>query len=153
MSTARQVGFVLAKPQDWDGWLQTIQRQAMKNGINVWDMIDPSQDVPQAEPKEPERPVREAAESMEIYALRRSNYKDKMAAYEKKIAVLDSITTYIQEHISIPMHTFIMGQMTAYDMLRALRRRLAPTDEAREWDIEQRYKNVLKPPKDQDIHK
>ena len=60
----------------------------------------------------------------------------------RTLDALNSLRKHIITTIAADNHIYIMGQSTIYQILRELKKRLAPTDYAREMEVVERYNRV-----------
>ena len=88
----------------------------------------------------------------EAYKARKDIYKTKLAKYERQEKAFGDLITFIQETIAAHNVVFIQKEDPhPWNILQALKRRLAPSDEARNLEIEQRYHKLCKGPGSQNI--
>jgi hypothetical protein len=126
--------------------------------------VDPSKDkdslpilrepsVPMAKDVNPEAATISALsdDEKEELKLLRFNYKHKLSVYERQDAALASLRTYIQETISRTFLPYTFKGDTVYDILVALKKRVAPTDKARKIELTQRYQKLKKAPHGQNV--
>lgn len=150
----------LIKPADWDLWLSFVKTRA--NYLDVWHLVNP--DLPEkpeiiAKPTLPIPPVPVPGQTLteaqkSDYTFLNSIYKNSLKEYEKQRNALGDIVSFIQETISTTNAVHIEHAGTnPWDILVALKKKLAPTDDAREIFIEAEYARVCKGPKNQDIDK
>ena len=127
-------------------------------------MIDPSQNTkPQCleEPAEPDttdllkdQSAAEIQIAFNKYQAYKEVYKIQLAKYEKQKRSLTDIISYIQETIAVQNVVYIeRAEAHLYSILRALKQRLAPSDSARTYEIEQLYRKLCIGPASQNIEK
>ncbi|KAK9427166.1 hypothetical protein V1505DRAFT_389053, partial [Lipomyces doorenjongii] len=158
MATAtRSSQIILAGPGDWDEWMIVIKTQATTNGI--WEYIDPEkapQDVAKLlDPKKPSiNAVNESADNImdlddsEIsrYSILQKDYAYDRERYRESKKALDDLSKHILATISRSYLLHVEDKATVYDMLRALRKRIAPTDMARKIEAKTKYRQALRSP-------
>src|SRR5438876_1822627 len=136
---ALPVTIVLASPSDWDEWLAIVKSKALTS--EIWQFINPATDKEQLPTlKEPTMPTSmtvnpakspyaelDVTKMMQFKALL-AEYKCRVSKYDQQATALRGMCTFIQGTISRNYFTFMMSCDTAYDMLVALKRRVAPTN-------------------------
>jgi len=160
---AQRVSVILSRPTDWDEWIEIVKTKAMGN--KIWEYVDPSTlkdnlsilnepTIPRAGDVNPQKPTVDKLDANELEELKllRYDYKRQIAAYERKDAALGSLRSFIQETISRAYLPYTFKCDTPYDMLTALKTRVAPTDQARKMELIKRYRKLVKAPKSQDIY-
>ena len=155
MSTKK---IILSKTADWDAWFSFVRSRATNNGI--WDLIDPDLDEKPDSltmPYKPEfvMPVDDLDFNIIAYnafKARKDLYKTDLALYEQQRKSFGDIITFIQETIAAHNVIFIQKEEPhLWNHLRALKRRLAPSDNVRCLQIEQKYHQLCKGPGTQDM--
>ncbi len=136
-----KITVILDSPRDWDEWLFLVKSRARENDILPYIDIDSTHDPSiLLEPSDPEsKDVNNTATSVinlnrderEIYGLLRDEYRVKQAKYEKKRAALNNLRRFITEIITRMNLAFIIDLEIVYEIIHALKKRLAPTDRAR----------------------
>ena len=129
----------------------------MAIGGEVWEFIN--LDLPQ-QPIEPTRPVaplaRDASTSSpphttlatltsderEVYKLLYNEYKDNLSLVKQQIESLRQIRNHIVTSISKDNITYLKDKATIYDMLVTLKKRLAPTNNARKIEVTTKYSKL-----------
>jgi hypothetical protein len=114
--------------------------------------------------EEPEMPLVSAVNNvaMTIYDLRASNeqklhqmavreYEKKLAVYEKKVAALAALGDHILATVSRQNVIYAIDEATPWHMLRALKLRVTPSDQACEIEVLQQYRELQKAPRAQQI--
>lgn len=160
-STPSKVSITLVRPEDWDEWMLIVNSMA-RNG-NVKDLIDPNLPTEPPQPVEPRRPTAVdagaasitalTADQQKVYALLRDDFKYDMMKYRDQREALKSIQDFILTRVDRQHLILLEGKETVYQMLVALKKRLAPTDRAREMDVIRRYRELQRAPKSQQIDK
>ena len=149
---------ILAKSADWDAWLSFVRTWAVNT--QIWDLVSPDLEerpVSVEQPIEPEFTVPDDDAQFdkvkyEAYKARKDVYKTKLARYERQEKAFGDLITFIQETIAAHNDIFIQKKEPhPWNILQALKQRLAPSDEARNLAIEQRYHNLCKGPETQSI--
>ena len=156
MSTQKKI--TLSKPEDWDTWISFVRIKAETH--EVWNLIDP--DLP-SKPAALSKPVKPAYDpgasaatfdqhAFEFWKAQYQFYKSQLADYTKQTEVFASIVTYIQETITASNAVLIQKtEAHPYNLLVALKQRLAPTDSARSLSLEKRYEKLKKGPGGQNV--
>lgn len=156
MSTSKKI--ILAKPSDWDSWLSFVKARA--TGTRVWNLIDPELTVRPVSLLEPIAPfyiipVNDAdfnIATYNTYKARKDLYKTDLALFERETKALSDIISFIQDTITASNVAFIqLEEAHPWNYLRALKARLAPTDDARSLEIEQKYHKLCKGPGTQNL--
>ena len=136
---------ILEKPSDWHDWLLLVRMKAIQLAVDEY--IDPDLAIEPDLPTKPVRPspadVMEAAvsihtldaEQMSIYRQLVDDYKIDLAEYTRISEGLGNTLYFIVSTTARQHFTFIEGLKTPYSMLSALKKRLAPTDRARELEV------------------
>ena len=153
-------GVVLDLPGDWDDWIRMIKATAMDS--SVWTHMDyllekePAKLVEPTEPTAPEMATGATAATTEStnlarYRIQRDEYKSRYAKYEKKDHAITEMKKLIRKTVARRNLIHMNDSTTAYQMLKALQVRLAPTDRARKIELTKQYNSLLKAPKTQGI--
>ena len=161
MSTAQtpqRVAIILNGPNDWDEWLEVIKTKAV--GGRIWEFVDPRTNkdelptlrrptIPSAKDVNSEKSTLSQLtdDEKDELKLQRYDYKHQLALYERQDAALASLRSFIQETISRTFLPYTFKCDTTYDMLVALRKRVAPTDKAQKIELTQRYQKLRKAPR------
>ncbi|KAF4302236.1 hypothetical protein GTA08_BOTSDO10080 [Botryosphaeria dothidea] len=88
----------------------------------------------------------------DVFAAYNAKYRNDISDYNTYRKAITDLTTYIQESISVNLLTYITDKPShPWDLLQALRQRLALTDAARTLELEQQYQNLRVTPKTQEI--
>jgi len=168
--TINKLAITLNSPDDWEPWITRAKSHATAQ--HIWEFIDPENpqrtylsdptiptsatvrqllaaertpattESTQTAPTQPDLTDAEVAARLKIETIR---YKHNYQAYLHKEHALDLIPTIIQISInrSYLQHTY--HRDSAYEMLVALKRRVAPVDFAAMLDLRQQYKYLMKP--------
>lgn len=145
---------ILTTGCDWRPWLFVVKTMAI--GGNVWQYINPDQITVQPEPTRPFLSNTSDASSnashttlaslssdeREIFKLIYSQYKEDLAVAKQKIDTLKSIRTHLVTSVSKKNIVCIVSKDSIHEMLFALKKRLAPTDEARKLEIINKYSRL-----------
>jgi hypothetical protein len=150
-STSRPQRVILNRPSDWFTWIFIIRDLATQAG--VWEYIDPAlASVPTL--TAPERPHPSIIEpgiatiaDLDDDHIPRWNaifrdYEDRKREYNLQKHAIDQIATYINTTIAITHVDLIREQHTVHDRLAVLQKLLAPTDESRSREIEEKYRQL-----------
>src|SRR5438067_8113837 len=136
---------ILDQPSHWQSWLFVMKTIA--DGGDVWKYIDPDLELEPAVPSRPEKPspkdVNPAKTTLlTMDAVERESFKLLLLMYKEDLAeakqVLDAIQivrNYIVTTVSTNNIVYIDDKTTEYQMLVALKKRLAPTEYARRLDF------------------
>ena len=157
-TTIPQKRIMLTKSADWGAWLRYVEKKATY--ADIWDLVNPKLDTePQAliKPTEHERFDLNAEFDEKKYAKYKAQkdlFKSDNAEYKEQRKNFADLVDYIYSSISAENASYIEKSGTsAWQILRALKRRLAPSDDARRLAIEREYHQICKGPKNKDIHK
>jgi hypothetical protein len=153
---------ILSTSADWDEWLELMKTKAI--GEKVWKYLDPSTPKDQLPTLiEPVRPTPADVnpnktllsqldeDEKDELELRREQYRDELAKYNRQETAIANFPSHIQESISRNFLVYTFGAETTHDMLVALRQRVAPTDEARMLELIGKYNKLKKAPRSQDL--
>jgi len=155
MSLAIKTAVVLNSPNDWDEWIEVIKTRGI--GGEIWQYTDPAatglplleeprlptpKDVDSAKSKISEL---DEDEKEELRVLRLS-YKRKLALYDRQKVALANMRSFIQETVSRTYLVYTFDCDTPHDMLKALKKRAAPTDRARKIELIQQYQKLKEAP-------
>lgn len=150
---------ILTKSKDWDTWISYIQ---MRAGLyHVWPLIDPNSPVKVphlVKPSAPMRPIPTPNQPVDsnvltLYEINCELHEFMLSKYEKQQAGFREITKYIRNTIS-PANAIYIKKIEPhpYDILVALKKKLAPSDETRSLWIKTEYHNLCKGPQNQEIY-
>lgn len=157
--TTKPTTVILEGPSDWYEWLFVIRNKALDSGIE--QLIDPDQAIEPLRLTEPTKPTPQSvkfdalgvtdldATQLELFKILRDEFKMDFAKYERKRIALTEIRQLIISTISRTNLTYILKSTTPWQMLRALKLRIAPTDRARELEVTRQYRELQTPPKRQ----
>ena len=153
MTSPQKLTVILSNSSAWDEWLEIIKTKAV--GGEIWEFVNPAtaKDTLPAL-TEPAIPTPQNVnpnattftqlddDEKEELRIRQFSYKRKIAAYDRQKAAIASLPSYIQETISRTYLTYTFDCDTPYDMLTALKKRVAPTDQAKKIEtwLQQREK-------------
>jgi hypothetical protein len=159
-----RTAIILDKPTDWDEWLFIIKEKAQST--DVWQYANPDLVEQPTPPQKPTRPIpsdiKEDAltpsdldtEGKQALTLLRDDYKVQEKEYQLLSKGLKDLNSLICTTISRTNLTYILRNCdTPYAKLKALKRRLAPTDRARELELIHQYNELKKPPTSHGIDK
>lgn len=142
---------ILTSPSDWDSWFSVIRSKAKSN--NIWQFIDPTtkkEDLPKlVEPRfplptmiKPTATTDESLTSAELLQLMtlRADYPDAKKQWRHQKQALLNICVIIKESIAIQHLVYVEDcDDSAYEMIKALHLRLAPTDQSRKAELIAQY--------------
>jgi len=154
---------ILDQPSHWEPWLFVIKTIA--NGGDTWKYLDPDLNTEPIVPTRPEMPKPKDVNPvkttlLELDAAEKETFKLLITMYKEDLAiakqVLDTIQT-VRNHIVTTVSTknivYINDKTTVYQMLIALKKRLAPTDYARKLDLATKYNKLKTFSKQEDVEK
>ena len=157
---ASKTNVILEKPSDWDEWITVIKNRA--RDADVGPAIDYEQKEEPPQPVEPVRPSPSqfeqgatslsslSADKKEDLKLAYEIWKQDMISYRSKKQALQDIRNFILTTIA-RQHIQYADKNTVYQILVALKARIAPTDRARKYELSKQYKELLSGPKNQHI--
>lgn len=149
---------VLAKSADWKKWIFSVKTKAMNSG--VWDLINPDLNI---KPLQQERPIKPTfvvpqstneidKDSYKLFKIQISAYKHDLDEYDRQQNALMEIINFIHDSLSVQTALFIKNvDAHPWSQLRALKARLAPTDQARSIEVERLYHRLAKGPGNRDV--
>ena len=122
----------------------------------VWKYINPDLQTQIPEPTRPVAPSPAEASSIadhttfatlssderEIFKLLYNEYKESLSLARQEMETLKAIRNHLVTSVSKDNIVYIETKDTIYDMLVALKKRLAPTDEARKLDVIDKYRRL-----------
>jgi hypothetical protein len=143
---------ILNQPSDWDPWIFVVK--SIADGGDTWKYIDPSLEEEPVIPRRPAPPtaqdVNQAVSSvaalqpaeLEVYKVLLAEYREQLATVKQVLDTIQTARTHIVTTVSASNIVYIKKSKTVYQMLKALKKRLAPTDEARILQVEQKYQKL-----------
>lgn len=137
----------LSSSKDWDAWLTVIRAKA--TGYQIWGLIDPAKTERPSldEPTEPDLDSMSGDKIELRYKIAYTKYKREYQVWQKQTEGLAKIISHIFDTTSITNITYIQDiEVHPWIVLRALKARLAPTDDARSFELEQQYNRLVKGP-------
>jgi hypothetical protein len=153
---------VLTGPNDWDEWIEVIKTKAEAG--KIWEYVNPSKakeevktlsrpEIPMAKDVNQEKNTMAqlTPDEQEELKLLRFDYKHHIQLYERQDTALSSLKAHIQGTISRTFLSYTFKKESTYDVLVALKQRVAPTDRARKLELSQRYARLRKAPKSQNV--
>jgi hypothetical protein len=149
--SVQRINIILDKPSDWLPWLFVIKDLATQS--DVWEYIDPSKTtvstltIPERPHPQSVKPDATSIADLDDSQIPRWNaiyrdYEDQKRDYLRQKLALDRIATYITTSISVTHIDLIRNQPSVHDRLVILQKLLAPTDESRSREIEERYRSL-----------
>ena len=156
--TSSSKKIMLSKSEDWKTWLSFVRMKA--TSLEIWDLIDPELAVKPETIKKPTEPTFDLGddpkkfnkEGYEFFKAKREMYKMTLSQYKEQTEAFSSIISFIQESITAQNAVLIEHvEPQPYEILRELKRTLAPTDRARELELQIRYRKLAKGPKNQNL--
>jgi hypothetical protein len=159
-----KVSVILDKPSDWNEWMFLVKQRAQL--VEVWQYANPELEEAPTKPKRPQRPepsdVKPEAltigeltdQERQTLLIFRDDYKIQEKEYQLLTKGLRELDNMICTTISRTNLTFILRNCdTPYAKLKALQKRLAPTDRARELELIRKYNEIKKLPRTQGVDK
>ena len=144
---------VLDQPSNWESWLYVIKTIA--DSGDIWKYIDPDLDTEPEIPQRPRKPsVRDVdpgkisildldGEEKETYKLLMTEYREDLAIAKQVLDTIQAVRSHIVTTVSTTNIVYIKDKTSVYQILTALKKRLAPTDYARKLELACKY-NKLK---------
>jgi hypothetical protein len=80
-------------------------------------------------------------------------FRHELVTYRRKKEALQDIHNFILTTIARQHILYIANKDSVYQILSALKKRIAPTDRARELEVTRQYRDLQKAPKNQQIKK
>ncbi|CAG8972819.1 hypothetical protein HYALB_00007744 [Hymenoscyphus albidus] len=147
---------ILDTTSSWRNWIATVKEMALYGDTDVWSFIDPDLASQPPQPSKPTRPIVDFEEisnpeGREVFRYEIQFYQEDLREYERRIRVLGNIRTWIREHISITNYVFIREEITVWKSIRNLKDHLAPTDQARKFEMIKEYAKLKKYSKSQKV--
>jgi hypothetical protein len=154
---------ILDQPSHWEPWLFVVKTIA--DGGDTWKYIDPDLNTEPIVPNRPEKPNPQDVnpsktslltlntEEKETFKLLLSMYKEDLAIAKQVLDTIQTVRNHIVTTVSTTNIVYINDKTTVYQMLVALKKRLAPTDYARKLDLAHKYNKLKKFSKKEDIEK
>ena len=163
---ASKIAVILNSPSDWEEWIEPLKSHAVSH--EIWEFIDPG--YPQTQLSEPAIPTFNAVKDILITGrtptqsdtsqtvqptkekvdqrlkIETTKYKQDYQQYLARKKHLAGIPSLIQSSINRGYLQYTYSRATAYDMVVALKERVAPSDLAKEIDISNQYRALKKPP-------
>jgi hypothetical protein len=153
----------LDQPSNWKPWLFVVKTIA--DGGDIWKYINPELDTEPVVPNRPEKPTPQEinpnkpsilgldAAEKETFKLLLSVYKEDLAIAKQVLDTIQTVRNHIVKTVSTKNITYIDDKTTVYQMLVALKKRLAPTDYAQKLDVVQKYNKLKTYSKEEDVEK
>ena len=154
---------ILDQPSHWESWLFVIKTIA--DGGDVWNYIDPDLDT---EPEIPSRlgkplvqhinPDKRSifdlnSEEKDTYKLLMTEYREDLAIAKQILDTIQVVRNHIVKTVSTSNIVYISDKTLVYQMLAALKKRLAPTDYARKLELASKYNKLKLYSKKEDVEK
>jgi hypothetical protein len=142
---------VLVHSDSWEPFLFIVKTMASAGKRDVWKFIDPTLNMEPTLPTLADPPtattiaaekttlVELTAEERDTYKVLYQTWKDDNARISSQLEALGKIQDHIINNISVDNIKIIQDKSTIYQMLVALKKHLAPTDRAKEYEITKRY--------------
>ena len=149
---------VLAKPADWETWISFLKTKA--TNLGVWELVNPDLTEKPAAKERPAKPIfeppQDAAQidnnAFNLFKIQSAVYKLNLDEYEREQKAFTDITNFIHDTLAIQVAAFTKGaDADPWSQLRALKLKLAPTDQARKMEVERLYHRLKKGPGNRDL--
>mgnify|MGYP003622956889 CR=1 FL=1 len=162
MSTTTKA-VILDKPSDWEPWLFVVKTLA--DGGDAWRYMDPDLSTEPVIPSRPNLPtpsdvsptnttLRDLdAQEKETFKLMLSVYKEDLAIAKQVLDTIQTVRNHLVTTVSTTNIVYINGKTTVYQMLVALKKRLAPTDYARKLELASKYNKLKRYTKRENVEK
>lgn len=142
---------LLSRP-DWDHWYKQIRLLARNR--NVWEYLDPMNDIPRTAPPRPNYPREDDfPDNRAAFNQAVSNYYDGNRDYNDYRKGVTAVETKIHDSIGRYAQVLIEEKTTAREMLLALKEYYQPTSKEKERDVQERFKKLIQPNKSMNIDK
>jgi hypothetical protein len=124
---------------NWKPWYYVTKSVATDGEVDVWQYVNPDFAVEQAQPTKPQEPtpasINESKQTVQaldptelnLYRKLTTTYNTYLRMYEQKMKEIRNVPKHIRGTISEKNITIIESLDTPYQMLKALKKRLAPT--------------------------
>jgi hypothetical protein len=161
MTTIQKMPLLLEGPKDWDEWYEIVRSSAQARGVfqlvNINAATQPMQPTRPAEPLYQD--IKQSATSYtalddkekDHYKVLLTEYRNRLARFDKEQAALIDILNHIQNTVARGLRTYMYGLDTPFEILKALKKRLAPTDRARRLELAREYQALKKAPRAQSL--
>lgn len=154
---------ILATSKDWDSWLAIIKSKAV--GYQIWDLINPSKPTRPAyiatKPVKPTLNLPEGNDAaaqaatvtiLSLYKIHKDEFKTDLEEWKEQHQAFTKIIDFIHDTVTIHNIVFIQkAEVHPWNYLRALKSRLAPSDQERMLELETQYAKLSRGPGKQDI--
>ncbi|KAG7007910.1 hypothetical protein G7Y79_00008g025480 [Physcia stellaris] len=137
--------------KNWDAWLSVVRAKVIE--YSIWNLIDSFKDTRPTgkfEPVESNLDEQQGADFNEKHArykIASSRYKTELQDWKEQKQSMAKIIDHIYDTTTITNLSFIQFvEIHPWNVLRALKARLAPTDSARSLELEQQYNRMAKGP-------
>lgn len=128
------VNIVLDQRSDWDFWIETIRGIASGEDRHAWEYINPNNTTQLMRQK----PIRPTFKDINPTVSSRSELSP--AELELlNIQLMDYVLGFILTSVSLRHRICLRDKDPVYDMLVALKKRLAPTDHTRKPEVSAEY--------------
>ena len=141
----------LSVSKDWDAWLSVVRAKA--SGYSIWDLIDPSINIRPTGKQEPTEPSLDSQAGTDFtekharYKIASSKYKKELQDWKEQKDSMAKIINHIYDTTTVANLSFIQTiEVHPWNVLQALKARLAPSDSARSLELEQQYNRMTRGP-------
>ena len=147
---------VLATSSDWAPWFSAVKDIAKEGDGTAWNHIDPDSTTPSKLPEDLPSPEfkevnPEATTVIDLtdeqfkrwqFLCDQQEKKNNKARTTKK--TIDKVAKFIRETVALNNYRFVDHCDTVQEKLRGLKQHLAPSDEARQQDVMDKYRSLRK---------
>ena len=160
-ATAKTV--ILDRPAHWDSWIFIVK--AIAQGGDAWKYVNPELGTEPDIPSRPEKPtaahINPAKSSttsltpaeLDMYKVMLAEYREDLATVKQVLDTLQTVQNHVVTTILVTNVVYIKNKSTVYQMLVALKKRLAPTDYARKLEVVHKYNKLKTFSKQENVEK
>lgn len=160
-TTQKPIPLLLEGPKDWEEWYEVVRSSAQSRGF--FELVDISAATQPPQPTRPAEPSYQDINPVAIsfagltnpekehYKVLLTEYRNRLVSFNEERTAFIEINDLIQRSIARGLKTYIRGLNTPYEMLKALKKRLAPTDRAKRLELARAYQALKKAPKAQSL--
>lgn len=162
-TVVKATSIILDSPRDWVQWHAIVKNAAKSKGVFEYIDVDattpPPQPIKPIDPKitdvKPDATVFSALspEQKEDYKFLANQYRTRLDSYKTEKKELGDIYTLIQDTIALHYKPYIIDESTPYKVLKALKKRIAPTERAQRLKLARDYHALKKNSRGQSVEK
>ncbi len=154
---------MLESPKDWEEWYEVVSSLALTRGIA--SLVDINKAIAPIQLESPAEPLissidADAQSFIDLTGSEKDHFKVlisqhqmRMRAYEKQQKAITEVLDFIQGTVARNLRPYMRKLGTPYAILRALKKRLAPTDRARRLELSRELQALKKAPRAQALDK